>query len=98
MNTSPAEVAFRYRDSGKRIAILEPLVGKSGWLACVRLTVTAMEAEDHLFFAGATDASGPLDDVQCRRLFDLPGAVERSCAVPEAVAGALFEAHARRHL
>jgi hypothetical protein len=96
LNTPQAEVAFRYRDSGKRITILDPLVGKCGWLACVHLTVRAMETEDHLFFTGATDASEPLDDAQCRRLFDLPGGVERSCAVPEAVAAALSEAHSDR--
>jgi hypothetical protein len=68
----------------------------SGWVACARLTVSAMETEDHLFFAGATDAGESLDDTQCRRLFDLPATVERSCPVPQAVAAALAEAHARR--
>jgi superfamily II DNA or RNA helicase len=96
LDARSAEVAFRYRDSGKKIAILEPLVGKSGWLACVRLTIKAMEAEDYLFFAGSTDASESLDDARCRRLFDLPGRVERLCAVPHAVAAALSAAHVRR--
>jgi hypothetical protein len=96
LNTPPAEVIFHYRDSGKKIAILEPFVGASGWLACARLTVSAMETEDHLFFAGATNAGESVDDAQCRRLFDLPATVERSCAVPEAVAASLAESHARR--
>ncbi|HEU0072501.1 MAG TPA: SNF2-related protein, partial [Dehalococcoidia bacterium] len=96
LSTPPAELAFQYRDSGKKIAILEPLVGASGWLACARQTVSAMETEDHLFFAGATDSGEPLDEAQCRRLFDLPATVERPCAVPQAVAVALAEAHARR--
>jgi superfamily II DNA or RNA helicase len=93
LNTPPAEVLFRYRDSGKKIAILEPLMGRSGWLACARLTVTAMETEDHLFLAGTTDAGEALDEAQCRRLFDLPAAVERTCHVPEPVAARLSEAH-----
>jgi superfamily II DNA or RNA helicase len=96
LSTPPAELAFQYRDSGKKIAILEPLVGASGWLACARQTVSAMETEDHLFFAGATDSGEPLDEAQCRRLFDLPATVEGPCAVPQAVAAALAEAHARR--
>jgi ERCC4-related helicase len=96
LDTPPAEVTFHYRDSGKKIAILEPLVAASGWLACARLTVSAMETEDHLFFAGAIDSGESLDDTQCRRLFDLPATVERSCPVPQAVAAALAEAHARR--
>jgi hypothetical protein len=96
LNTPPAEVAFRYHDSGKRIAILEPLVGRSGWLACARLTVSAMETEDHLFLAGATDAGEALDEAQCRRLFDLPAAVEHACSVPEPIAARLAEAHVLR--
>jgi hypothetical protein len=95
-DTPPAEVSFRYRGSGKNIAILEPFVGSRGWLACAHLTVTAMETEDHLFFAGATDAGLPLDDAQCRRLFDLPGTVQRPCAVPDMSAAALAEVLARR--
>lgn len=96
LDTPPAEVTFHYRDSGKKIAILERLVGAGGWLTCARLTVSAMETEDHLFFAGATDASEPLDDTQCRRLFDLQATVERSCAIPQTVAAALAQAHASR--
>lgn len=94
--TTPAEVYFGYRESGKRIAALDPLIGTSGWLACTRVTVSSMEAEDHVFFAGATDAGAPLDEVQCRRLFDLPASVERSCDVPEEVESSLANAVARR--
>lgn len=100
LNSPPAEVTFRYRDSGKRIAILKPLVGRSGWLACARLTVSSMETEDHLFLAGATDAGEPLAELlgesQCRRLFDLPAMVESSCSVPEPIAARLAEVHALR--
>lgn len=71
LTVAPSEVTFRYRDSGKNIAVLEPLVGKRGWLTCVHLTVSALEAEDHMVFAGNTDDGEYMDDVQCRRLFDL---------------------------
>ena len=91
-----ADVGFRYRDGGKKIAILEPLVGRAGWLGCSRLTVSAMETEDHLFLAGATDAGEALDEAQCRRLFDLPATVERACTVPDAIAARLAEAHVLR--
>jgi superfamily II DNA or RNA helicase len=96
MTIRPAEVIFGYRDSGKKIAILEPLVGTSGWLACTRLTVSTMETEDHLFFVGVTDAGEPLDDTQCRRFFDLPGTVARSCDKPESVGAAFAEAYTVR--
>lgn len=96
LSTASAEVIFCYGGSGKKIAVLEPLGGQMGWLACARLTVSARETEDHLFFAGATDAGEPLDDSQCRRLFDLPASVGRACAVPEPIAVALAETQGRR--
>jgi len=55
--TPPAEVVFRYRESGKRIAVLDPLAGASGWLACSRVTVSAMETEDHVFLTGSPTAT-----------------------------------------
>jgi superfamily II DNA or RNA helicase len=66
-------VRFDYRNSGKRIAVVEPLVGKQGWLLCSRAALTAFETEDYLLFAGFTDGGDELDHGQCRRLFDIPG-------------------------
>jgi hypothetical protein len=68
----------------------------AGWLTCSRITLQALEAEDRLLFAGATDAGEPLDEAQCRRLFDLPAVVGRPCPVPERVVETLGEALARR--
>lgn len=67
------EVIFRYPESGKNISILQPIKGKSGWLMCVHVTLTALETEDHLILAGVTDSGEVVDGAQCRRLFDLPG-------------------------
>ena len=75
----PAEVAFDYTGSGKNIAILEPLIGKSGWLVCARLTLSALETEDLLVLTGLADDGRILDEAQCRRFFDLPAS--RSNAV-----------------
>ncbi len=50
----PAEVSFQYTGSGKNIAILEPLINRSGWLACARITLSALETEDVLILAGMT--------------------------------------------
>jgi hypothetical protein len=66
-------VIFRYPESGKNISILQPLKGKSGWLMCMHVTLTALDTEDHLILAGVTDRGEVVDDAQCRRLFDLPG-------------------------
>jgi adenine-specific DNA-methyltransferase len=70
-----ASIRFDYCGSGKNIAILEPLVGQQGLLVVQTLSVQALEAEDYLLFAGITEDGQVLDQDQCRRLFDLPGAV-----------------------
>jgi hypothetical protein len=70
LKLSPAEVTFDYTGSSKKIAVLEPLVGQSGWLSCSHLSVNALETEEHLILAGVIDNGEALDEVQCRRLFD----------------------------
>jgi len=92
----PAEVAFEYTGSGKNIAILEPLLGRSGWLACTRLTMSALETEDLLVLTGLADDGTGLDETQCRRLFDLPGNRGAQGKMPATIAVTLEEAMTRR--
>jgi len=92
----PAEVTFEYSDSGKSIAILEPLRGQRGWLACSRITMTALETEDLLVLAGLTDEGVAVDEAQCRRLFDLSGAQGGRCEMPAPTAATLDVAQTRR--
>ncbi len=73
LTTPCAEVIFEYTRSGKRIAALEPLVGKYGWLSCAHFSVSALETEDTLILVGFSEDGSPLDTAQCQRLFDLPG-------------------------
>ena len=40
LDTPPVEVVFDYSGSGKRIALLDALVGRQGWLMCSRLTIS----------------------------------------------------------
>ncbi len=65
------ELTFFYSGTGRNIAILNPLVGKSGWLQLDQVSVTALETEDHLIFSGVTDDGCELDEAQCQRLFTL---------------------------
>ena len=89
--TDSGEVAFRYKDLGKKIAVVEPLVGQSGWLLCSCLTISAFETEDHLLFAGLTDGGQTLDPAQSCRLFDLPGDWVANENLPEGVHRALAD-------
>ncbi|MCQ3950245.1 MAG: DEAD/DEAH box helicase [Planctomycetes bacterium] len=90
--TPPREVHFAYGKGQRNIAVLDPLIGKRGWLACSNVTVTALESEDHLLLAGQTDDGKPLDEGQCRRLFDVTGVEGKETAAPESVAKALGNA------
>jgi len=92
LQVQSGDVIFRYRDTGKNIAILEALVGKSGWLSCVHVTVSALETEDHLVFGGVTENGEVVDQAQCRRLFDLPGEEKGEASVSSKVETTLKDA------
>jgi len=70
--TPTCEVTIQYSGGTKKIAILEPLIGKSGWLLCGKFSVHALEEEDHLILSGVTDDGETLDPAQMERFFDLP--------------------------
>jgi hypothetical protein len=54
------------------------------------------EAEDHLLLAGIMDDDGvALDDVQCRRIFDLAGTSGPRCEIPDGVATELADSRSR---
>lgn len=93
---SPAEVIFDYTTGGRNIAILASLIGNAGWLTCSRLSVQSLDTEEHLILAGVADSGEPLDDAQCRRLFDLPGQVGDTATVPDRVRTAVADAVNRR--
>lgn len=73
-NLSEAEIAFDYSSHPLKISILEPLVGKSGFLSLSRLSVESFEEEDHLIFSAIMEDGTILDDEQTQRLFSLTGA------------------------
>ena len=69
--TPKVELRFDLKASGKRIAILESLPARSGWLTCSRFTISGFETEDHILLAGVLDNGQSLDPSACKRLFDL---------------------------
>jgi hypothetical protein len=61
-----------------RISILEPFLGKSGWLTVSFFTVESLnQAEDHLVFSAIGDDGQPLREDVASRLLTIPGTVDQ---------------------
>ncbi len=76
------ELTFHYSTTPKKISVLEPLVGRTGWLSIINLTVNSFEAEDEMLFCGICDDGMELDVDICQRLFSLPATVN-ACGSPK---------------
>lgn len=77
--TDNAEIIFDYSGvPDRKITILEPFIGKSGWLSLSLLTISSFEIEEHLLFAGITDDGIELDPEAISRMFTLPAQVVKS--------------------
>lgn len=69
-----AEIQFDYGRHDGKVTLLEPLVGKTGWLTLSLFSVESLDqSEDHLIFAASTDDGQPLDEAAAARLLTLPG-------------------------
>jgi adenine-specific DNA-methyltransferase len=85
-----AEVQFDYSGRTGKVSLLEPLIGKSGWLSISRLSVEALDqAEDHLILAGMTELGAVLDEQVAARLLRLPGTVAGDQVASDSITGAL---------
>ncbi len=69
LDTPVAEVAFDITNHPTRLADVEALRGRTGWLTLRRLTVEAFDVEEHLLFSALTDDGPTLDQEACERLF-----------------------------
>ncbi len=83
-------VRFDYHGYGKRIAMLEPLIGESGWLLASKLTVKSFETEEFLLLSGTTCKGTVLSEDYCKKLLALP-AVTSEAASGEARASLRLE-------
>ena len=69
-----AEVQFAYGDHEGKVTLLEPLIGKAGWLTLSLFSVESLDqAEDHLIIAASTDDGQSMDEEMAARLLTLPG-------------------------
>jgi len=65
-------LVFNYSGAPTKISILESLIGKSGWLSAMNLTITSFETEDYVILSGVCDNGMELDEEQCMRLLSVP--------------------------
>lgn len=72
LDTPTAELSFNLSKSGKKLSILDPHLGHSGWMICSKFSIESFETEDHILLSGVRDDGGALDPTACKRLFDLP--------------------------
>lgn len=78
----PREVTFRYCDHETMIYIVERLEGRSGWMSLTKVTVEALDTEDHLVFTAFTDEGEPVDQETCERMFNVPAEAGAEVVVP----------------
>ncbi len=69
------EIVFDYARHGAQIALVRQLCGQAGWLRLVQISVSALESEDHLSFAGIGDDGMVLDAETCVKLLSVPATV-----------------------
>ncbi len=81
-----AEVDFDVSRHPTRIAVLEQLKGRSGFLLLNRLSLESLDAEDFLLFSAVTDDGAALDHETASRLFALSGGAVPADALPPPIA------------
>lgn len=78
-----SEVTFDYTAHQGRISVIEPWVGKSGWMTAELLSVDALgQSEDHLLLAARSDDGEILSDEVSSRLLTIGAAVGVDTVVP----------------
>jgi len=95
----PVAITFDVTGYGARLAAVEPLRGRSGWLMLQKLAIQSLGIEEHLLFSGFDDAGAALDQESLEKLFhcDLaPGTAPETIVPPSTVSERLAR-EARRH-
>jgi len=81
------EITLDYTNHHSKISVIEPLVGRSGWLEVSKLAVAAVEVDEFLLFAARTDDGRLLDEEICRKMLSLPAATGPEVADASGLAG-----------
>lgn len=82
----PAEVVFDITGHSTRIAMVERLKGRSGWLSLQHLHIESFDSEEYLLFSAIDDAGNNIDQETCEKLFNCSGYSVAIPTIPETVA------------
>ncbi|GIW56279.1 MAG: helicase SNF2 [Nitrospiraceae bacterium] len=94
--TPAARVTFDISGRPTRIALVEALKGRSGWLHLQRLTIDSFEREEYLLFSGIDDDGRSLDQETMEKMFHCEARSEPIPSLPSDVEARLA-AEADRH-
>ncbi len=88
---TPVEITFDYtnRRNPQKIGMIQEQVGRSGWLAVKRLSVSSLDDEDHLLCAALDDKGRTLHPEFCEKLFQVEGRAMGGVEPPAEIAAAL---------
>ncbi len=80
------EIVFNYTAHEGRISVVEPFVGKAGWMTASLLSINALgQSEDHLLVAGQCDDTAVLSEETANRLLTIGAHIGSPITAPEAV-------------
>lgn len=81
----PAEVVFDYENHHTRIAVIEKLKGKRGWMRLERLIIDSFEREEYLLFSALDDTGKNIDQETCKKLFNCSASVVNNSISSDAI-------------
>ena len=90
-------IEFTLAGAPQRIAALEQLPSRTGWLELNLLELQSFQLEEHLVFSAQADDGHWLDAEACQRLLELSGSMSRTEDV-RASLPANFDANVRRQI
>jgi superfamily II DNA or RNA helicase len=96
-DTPVAELRFDVTNHPTRVAIVEALKGRRGWLTLRKLAVTTFETEEYLLFSGIDDNGRSIDQEACAKLFSV-GAGVYSIDMPAHSIADRLQAEADQHV
>jgi len=95
--TPPAHVAFDITHRPTRLALVEALKGRAGWLHLQRLVIDSFEREEYLLFSGIDDAGRSLDQETMEKMFLCDARVTPLTLIPSDIERRLA-AESERHV